>query len=38
MNSIVIPDYINSILPYQGGRPIKEVARELNISEGNIVK
>ena len=38
MNSIVIPDYINSILPYQGGRPIKEVARELNIPEGNIVK
>ena len=38
MNSIVIPDYINSIHPYEGGKPIKEVARELNIPECNIVK
>jgi histidinol-phosphate aminotransferase len=38
MNSIVIPDYINSIHPYEGGKPIKEVARELNIPEHDIVK
>ena len=38
MNSIVIPDYINSIYPYEGGKPIKELARELNIPECNIVK
>jgi histidinol-phosphate aminotransferase len=38
MNSIVIPDYINSIHPYEGGKPIKELARELNIPECNIVK
>ncbi|MDG2252223.1 MAG: histidinol-phosphate transaminase [Methylophilaceae bacterium] len=38
MNSIVIPKYINTILPYEGGRPIKEVARELGIPENDIVK
>jgi len=38
MNSIVIPDYINLIHPYEGGKPIKELARELNIPECNIVK
>ena len=38
MTSIVIPDYIKSLQPYEGGRPIKEVARELKIPEKNIVK
>ena len=38
MNFIEIPDYINSIHPYEGGKPIKEVARELNIPEHDIVK
>mgnify|MGYP002630873378 CR=1 FL=1 len=38
MHSIVIPDYIDSIHPYQGGRPIKEVARELGIPEESIIK
>jgi histidinol-phosphate aminotransferase len=32
------PDYIRAISPYQGGKPISEVARELGMSEADIVK
>jgi|TARA_B110000483_G_scaffold38727_1_gene47822 histidinol-phosphate aminotransferase len=38
MNSIKVASYIESIEPYQGGLPIKEVARKLNIAEKNIIK
>ena len=38
MNPIKVPSYIQNIDPYQGGLPIKEVARNLNLSENNIVK
>ena len=38
MNPIKVPSYIQNIDPYQGGLPIKEVARKLNLSENNIVK
>ena len=38
MNPIKVPGYIQNIDPYQGGLPIKEVARKLNLSENNIVK
>ena len=33
MNSIKVASYIESIEPYQGGLPIKEVARKLNIAD-----
>ncbi|MGE4596581.1 MAG: histidinol-phosphate transaminase [Methylophilaceae bacterium] len=36
--SIVIPTYISQIEPYQGGKPIKEVAREIGIAEERIIK
>ena len=36
--SIVAPKYISKINPYQGGKPIKEVAREIGIPEHKIVK
>jgi histidinol-phosphate aminotransferase len=32
------PDYIRSIAPYQGGRPIAEIAREYGFQESQIVK
>lgn len=32
------PDYIRAIAPYQGGKPISEVAREFGLNEANIVK
>lgn len=32
------PEHINAIAPYQGGRPISEVARELGLNEADIVK
>ncbi|NLF54152.1 MAG: histidinol-phosphate transaminase [Thauera phenolivorans] len=32
------PDYIRSITPYQPGKPISELAREMNLIEANIVK
>jgi len=32
------PDYIRSIMPYQPGKPISELAREMGIEEANIVK
>ncbi|GGB97054.1 histidinol-phosphate aminotransferase 2 [Oxalicibacterium flavum] len=32
------PDYIRAIAPYQGGKPISEVAREFGLDESKIVK
>src|SRR5690606_19743002 len=32
------PDYIRAIAPYQGGKPISEVAREFDLDETKIVK
>lgn len=36
--NISVPTHICEIEPYQGGRPIKEVARELNLDESKIIK
>jgi len=36
--SIEVPNYISEINPYQGGKPIKEVAREIGIPENKIIK
>lgn len=32
------PDYVRAIAPYQGGKPISEVAREFGLEESKIVK
>jgi histidinol-phosphate aminotransferase len=32
------PSYVRSIAPYQPGKPISELARELGLAEGSIVK
>jgi histidinol-phosphate aminotransferase len=32
------PDYVRAIAPYQGGKPISEVAREFGLNEASIVK
>jgi histidinol-phosphate aminotransferase len=32
------PDYVRAIAPYQGGKPISEVAREFGLDEARIVK
>jgi histidinol-phosphate aminotransferase len=32
------PDYVRAIAPYQGGKPIAEVAREFGLDEAKIVK
>jgi len=32
------PDYVRAIAPYQGGKPIAEVAREFSLDEASIVK
>ena len=32
------PSYVRSIAPYQPGKPISEVARELGLKEENIIK
>ncbi|HJV86536.1 MAG TPA: histidinol-phosphate transaminase [Noviherbaspirillum sp.] len=32
------PDYVRAIAPYQGGKPISEVAREFGLDEAKIVK
>ncbi len=32
------PDYILAIAPYQGGKPIAELAREMGLNEADIVK
>ncbi len=36
--SDLAPDYVRAIAPYQGGRPISEIAREFGIDEADIVK
>jgi histidinol-phosphate aminotransferase len=36
--SDLAPQYIRSIAPYQPGKPISELARELNLDEAGIVK
>ncbi len=36
--SNLAPDYIRAIAPYQGGKPISELAREMGLQEANIVK
>jgi histidinol-phosphate aminotransferase len=36
--SQLAPSYIRGIAPYQPGKPISELARELNLDEANIVK
>lgn len=40
MNSLcdLAPSYISSIAPYQPGKPISELAREMGLEEGSIVK
>jgi histidinol-phosphate aminotransferase len=35
---IQAPDYIRNIAPYQGGKPITELAREMGLQEHDIVK
>jgi len=37
MNNLA-PHYIQSIAPYQGGKPISELAREMGLQESEIVK
>jgi histidinol-phosphate aminotransferase len=32
------PDYVRAIAPYQGGKPISEVAREFDLDEQKIIK
>ncbi|MEO1948369.1 MAG: histidinol-phosphate transaminase [Methylophilaceae bacterium] len=32
------PDYIRAIAPYQGGKPISEIAREYGLKEADIIK
>jgi histidinol-phosphate aminotransferase len=32
------PEYIRNIAPYQGGKPISELAREMGLNEADIVK
>jgi len=36
--SDLAPDYIRTIAPYQGGKPIGELAREMGLNEADIVK
>ena len=36
--SDLAPDYIRAIAPYQGGKPIAELAREMGLNEVDIVK
>ena len=36
--SKLAPHYIRSIAPYQGGKPISELAREMGLNEADIVK
>jgi histidinol-phosphate aminotransferase len=36
--SILAPDYIRAIAPYQGGKPISELAREMGLNEADIIK
>jgi len=36
--SKLAPDYIRAIAPYQGGKPISELAREMGLNEADIIK
>lgn len=36
--SELAPDYISAIAPYQGGKPISELAREMDLNEADIIK
>ena len=36
--SRLAPDYIRAIAPYQGGKPISELAREMGLNEADIIK
>jgi histidinol-phosphate aminotransferase len=36
--SSLAPDYIRAIAPYQGGKPISELAREMGLNEADIIK
>jgi len=36
--SHLAPEYIRAIKPYQGGKPISELAREMGLNEADIVK
>lgn len=36
--SNLAPSYISAIAPYQGGRPISEIARQFGIDEADIIK
>ena len=38
MNKPLAPDYIRTIAPYQGGKPIAELAREMGLNEADIIK
>ena len=38
MSTTFGPDYVRAIAPYQGGKPIAEVAREFGLDETKIVK
>lgn len=34
----MVPDYVRSIAPYQPGKPISELAREMGLEESSIIK
>lgn len=36
--SALAPEYVRAIAPYQGGKPISELAREMGLNESDIVK
>jgi len=38
MVATLAPEYIKAIAPYQGGKPISELAREMDLQEQDIVK
>jgi histidinol-phosphate aminotransferase len=38
LNKPASPDHIRAIAPYQGGKPISELAREMGLNEADIVK
>ena len=38
MNKPLAPNYIRTIAPYQGGKPIAELAREMGLNEADIIK
>ncbi len=38
MSTLFGPDYVRAIAPYQGGKPIAEVAREFGLDEAAIIK